>query len=243
MTRNEVLNSIANKFHEACDMFSSALDKDAMRLSMLVARMHRAMRINSDNDQHMTIHDCIDEIEDIAVSLHSNSDAKIDVPEHRKAIVALATTYIDHVLANLDYTSKKLAAAESALKSKDFDIQCLKMQAQGATEARTAAHKRLSELTERTSIHPETRERVLAATGGRCYYCDVELVRCAVELQPNDTRRVYHIDHLVPKSVGGSDHICNYVPSCGPCNTSKSDKPYIEFVRDKHPRLKLVVSA
>ncbi|WP_370462981.1 HNH endonuclease [Nocardiopsis sp. FR26] len=32
-------------------------------------------------------------------------------------------------------------------------------------------------------------------------------------------------DHLVPRSLGGSTTLDNYVPSCRPCNSSRQDNP------------------
>jgi len=43
----------------------------------------------------------------------------------------------------------------------------------------------------------------------RCAYCGKTL---------DPTSRAGHIDHLVPTSLGGSDHISNRVLACGVCN-------------------------
>lgn len=66
---------------------------------------------------------------------------------------------------------------------------------------------------------PAVRQEVYDLTGGTCAYCDCEL-------PPN-----WHVDHLVPKSMGGPDNFANYVPSCPSCNMSKSNGHVIEFVK------------
>jgi len=47
---------------------------------------------------------------------------------------------------------------------------------------------------------------------GKCWWCGIEL---------ND---VYHVDHLVPLSRGGTDNPNNLVVTCQFCNLSKKDK-------------------
>lgn len=46
----------------------------------------------------------------------------------------------------------------------------------------------------------------------RCYYCSVKL------------GTLYHADHVVPLSLGGSDDISNIVITCPTCNLRKSNK-------------------
>ena len=85
------------------------------------------------------------------------------------------------------------------------------------------------------------RSQVWDMTSGKCFYCEVQLVRgpdCE-----GDRSNVFHVDHLVPKSAGGPDHLTNYVPSCQTCNISKSDKPVGIFMSARKPKLALVASS
>lgn len=66
------------------------------------------------------------------------------------------------------------------------------------------------------------RREVHQMTDGRCCYCNVEVAFEDMELE-----------HIVPKSAGGPDHINNYVPSCRPCNQLKRDKHPVHFIRQK----------
>lgn len=90
----------------------------------------------------------------------------------------------------------------------------------------------VSKLTARLQEHalhrPEVRARVLALTGGKCFYCDVELVE-KIECEADGPRH-FHIDHVVSKSNGGPDHTDNYVPACRTCNIQKGDKSLLEFM-------------
>lgn len=49
--------------------------------------------------------------------------------------------------------------------------------------------------------------------------------------------KIFHIDHIVPRSRGGTDHISNLQLLCGPCNMSKGDRPMSEFVAKKKAEL------
>jgi hypothetical protein len=103
--------------------------------------------------------------------------------------------------------------------------------AAGDEERRREAEAKLAGLLERLRAHAlsndKVRDTVWSITGGKCFYCDVELVRTA---EGNDRSRLFHIDHIVPKVSGGPDHFSNYVPACETCNISKGSKSFIEFI-------------
>jgi hypothetical protein len=82
-------------------------------------------------------------------------------------------------------------------------------------------------LREHSLSNPAVRDHVWNVTGGKCFYCQVELTRERCAEEPH---RCFHVDHLVAKSNGGPDHKSNYVPACHRCNVSKGAKPYVEFV-------------
>ena len=62
----------------------------------------------------------------------------------------------------------------------------------------------------------EVREYLLAKFGRACIYCGV-------------TNVPLNIDHVRPRSRGGSDRISNLVLACITCNQAKSDRPVEEF--------------
>jgi hypothetical protein len=57
-------------------------------------------------------------------------------------------------------------------------------------------------------------------TGGFCIYCGQMLN----PFTRNDENG-FHIDHVKPRSKGGSDALRNLVPSCFSCNNDKRDTP------------------
>ena len=75
---------------------------------------------------------------------------------------------------------------------------------------------------------PDVRKQVWDLTDGHCFYCDVELTETRCAERPE---RCFHVDHIVPKASGGPDHIANFVPSCAACNTAKSSRTFIEFIK------------
>src|SRR5690606_34346742 len=56
-----------------------------------------------------------------------------------------------------------------------------------------------------------TREAVWRLTNGRCFYCGAQLAHPDVKGTPEKKAR-FHVDHVIPRSRGGVDHITNLVP-------------------------------
>ncbi|GBE49201.1 HNH endonuclease [bacterium BMS3Bbin13] len=70
----------------------------------------------------------------------------------------------------------------------------------------------------------EVREYLLEKWGWRCAYCDVENVPLTV-------------DHIHPKSRGGSDRVSNLALACVPCNQRKGNRDVTEFLLHDPKRL------
>ncbi len=66
----------------------------------------------------------------------------------------------------------------------------------------------------------EVREYVLLKWGHKCAYCEAENVPL-------------ELDHIVPRSRGGSDRESNLCTACKPCNQRKSNQPLEEFLKGK----------
>lgn len=70
-------------------------------------------------------------------------------------------------------------------------------------------------------ISKAKRNRVYCRDRWRCHWCEILL-------QPDAAT----IDHLVPRSRGGSDHETNLVASCAPCNVERADSfPPLDMLR------------
>ena len=66
------------------------------------------------------------------------------------------------------------------------------------------------------------RREIFARSGERCHYC-----RAALAL---DGR--WHVEHMVPRALGGGDDPLNLVAACVPCNLVKRDRTALEFLGD-----------
>ncbi|MCP4685589.1 MAG: HNH endonuclease, partial [bacterium] len=77
----------------------------------------------------------------------------------------------------------------------------------------------------------EVREYLLEKWGRKCAYCEAENVPLEVE-------------HIRPKSRGGSNRVSNLTLSCIPCNIKKGNRPVEEFLAHDPVRLnKLLAQA
>ena len=70
----------------------------------------------------------------------------------------------------------------------------------------------------------EIREYLLAKWERKCAYCDAENVPL-------------NLDHVQPRSRGGSNRVTNLVPACVPCNRTKDDRGVEEFLSRDPNRL------
>jgi hypothetical protein len=64
------------------------------------------------------------------------------------------------------------------------------------------------------------RRAIFEESGGKCHYCQTEIT-----LEGN-----WHVEHKMPKALGGTDEPINLVASCAPCNFAKRDKTDLEFI-------------
>lgn len=73
----------------------------------------------------------------------------------------------------------------------------------------------------------EVREYLLEKWGRKCAYCG----KTDVPLE---------IEHIIPKSKGGSNRVSNLTIACNACNTRKSNKSIEEFLKNKPELLKKI---
>ena len=66
----------------------------------------------------------------------------------------------------------------------------------------------------------ELREYLLEKFGRKCIYCGADNVPL-------------NIDHVIPKSKGGSNRVSNLVLACVQCNQTKGSRSLEEFLKDK----------
>lgn len=80
-----------------------------------------------------------------------------------------------------------------------------------------------------TLVGYEVREYLLEKWNRECAYCGKKDVPLEIE-------------HIKPKSKGGSDRISNLTLACRPCNEKKNSKSIEEFLKDKPDILKRVLA-
>ena len=81
----------------------------------------------------------------------------------------------------------------------------------------------------------EVREYLLQKYQYTCVYCNVG----AFKNGKGDSIKL-EIDHVVPKSKGGSDRVNNLVLACHECNQKKGNQSLEDFLKNKHAVLKRV---
>ena len=63
------------------------------------------------------------------------------------------------------------------------------------------------------------RREIFEKSAARCHYCKTVLTL--------DGK--WHVEHMVPRALGGTDDLVNLVAACASCNLAKSDKTAVEF--------------
>lgn len=64
------------------------------------------------------------------------------------------------------------------------------------------------------------RRDIFAKSRGCCHYC----------AKPLQLDGAWHVEHMLPRALGGADEIGNLVAACVRCNLAKRDRTAIEFV-------------
>lgn len=64
------------------------------------------------------------------------------------------------------------------------------------------------------------RREVFTRSGGCCAYCGT----------PLRLDGAWHVEHQLPRALGGTDEALNLVAACERCNLAKSDRTALEFV-------------
>ena len=71
------------------------------------------------------------------------------------------------------------------------------------------------------------RREVFERSEGRCFYCTTPLT---LDGQ-------WHVEHQLPRALGGDDQPLALVAACRTCNLTKSDRTALEFIAHRrHPR-------
>ena len=73
---------------------------------------------------------------------------------------------------------------------------------------------------ERSRPVSKRRRDVFERCSGRCHYC----------AKPLTLACPWHVEHALPRALGGLDEINNLFASCPSCNLAKSDRTALEFV-------------
>ena len=70
----------------------------------------------------------------------------------------------------------------------------------------------------------DKREKILEKSNGVCHYCGVDLRANHIVANGERKKKLMTVDHVIPKSKGGSNRLYNLVASCYKCNHDKEDK-------------------
>jgi 5-methylcytosine-specific restriction endonuclease McrA len=74
-------------------------------------------------------------------------------------------------------------------------------------------------------IRPEKRLAIYLRDDWRCLYCGKSLKYREPKYR--------HLDHIVPREQGGTNHATNLATCCKSCNELKGDRDIAEFLRRK----------
>ena len=98
-----------------------------------------------------------------------------------------------------------------------------------ATGNQTGPSQRQTNMTDTLTGTADTKARAtrqaMFAMSSSCLKCDKAFDPFAASGSPDGM----HVDHVVPGSKGGPDHLSNYQPLCGRCNTAKGNRSSADY--------------
>lgn len=125
--------------------------------------------------------------------------------------------------ASANWRSSARAIAEARGWLQDVPAERLVLLIQSCRETNASSIATFARVQWRRATQPKApgkrRREIFAAGNGRCHYCGRQLV-----LLGN-----WHVDHKMPKALGGTNDPLNLVAACAPCNRTKHDKTDVEF--------------
>jgi hypothetical protein len=121
------------------------------------------------------------------------------------------------VLSIAEDKLQALAAARRLLRASDVSER---PEARQATLWRDDEFPALRDTAKPLRTVPRRRREIFDRSQGRCHYC-----AAALTLDGH-----WHVEHMLPRALGGSDGAYNLVASCARCNLTKRDRSALEFV-------------
>lgn len=70
----------------------------------------------------------------------------------------------------------------------------------------------------------QLKEKLRLKQNNKCYYCKTDFFLASTAHSAEEANKWPELDHIIPKSIGGSDLEENLVVSCRECNQKKSNK-------------------
>ena len=142
-----------------------------------------------------------------------------------------------HIITRLmGITRKKRERLERTTINQEWlDEQMQRYEMHYQTEPPTRTDKDIQALAELPQVytvaepenpltHAEMKEILIEKFGLQCWGCHL--------IPPDD--RYLHLDHIIPKSEGGTNHIDNRALLCQPCNSMKSNTMSLTALRRKN---------
>lgn len=122
------------------------------------------------------------------------------------------------------YATRGEALAEA--RQNITDIGPDQLHALMAARRKSIAAQQANQLIQRAARPPKPRKigkrmkAIFEESGGKCHYCQTILTL--------DGK--WHIEHKMPRALGGDDEPTNLVAACVPCNMAKRDRTDVEFI-------------
>jgi hypothetical protein len=125
------------------------------------------------------------------------------------------------LLATADTKTEVLAAARRAIRQRDLGAPAVDPSGAPAHQPGLWPEDELDSGAPAVRLRPISRRRrdVFKKSEGSCHYC-----RRVLALDG-----VWHVEHMLPRALGGADEISNLVAACAPCNLAKGDRTAVEF--------------